>query len=385
MTRPIGRLGLAGALLATVMIVVSCGRYFSAEIAGYVKDSDSGAGIDGAIIRIYLNEPDSADAAGFIVETASVTSAGNPGYFNHEIIWQNLFPAFGAEGDTNSVWLGITHEDYLQAAVQVRGILSGTVNFIPDVLLDRAEFSTPLVRGGVIGPSGDGLNGVRVVLDIASTDETEDYVTVTTTVGGDDGTYEFSDVSWRDDQAAGGGSDTEDATVLVDDDEYGSTQELSIVLSSGREKEITEYLVVSRSDPTSFATTLTGRCLNRYGSAPDLQEVPAQGIEVTCAYVDDDGPHTLYDQTDPDGSYSFFIRWTDADYGDFLDGSADSTIPAGEDGLIVEITFAAPFAALSFVGASPGSYELPAGSTTDDRQVKSWLDPNYAPDAVNVN
>jgi len=368
--------------------LASCGRYFTAELSGYVKDSESEDGVDGAVIRIYEKEPSTADESGFIVETASANSGGNGGYYNHRIIWQNLFPAFGSEGDTNSVWLGITHHDYLSAIVEVRGLLSDTVNFVPDVLLDRAAFSVPTVTGRVVGPSGAGVNGVRVVLDVLSTSDTEDYVTGSTTIGGEAGRYEFTDVSWSDEDAAGSGTDTEAAELVIDDEAYTSSQVISIVLSADQTFDVSTAFSVNRIDATSFSTTLTGRCVNQYGAAPDVQNIAAQGIEVKCTFSDDDGAHTLYDQTNANGTYSFFIQWTDTTPGDFLEGTADSTIPVGEDGLIAEVTFADPnFSGLSFEGVTPGTYELPSSppASGDDRQVKSWLDPNYAPDAIVVH
>ena len=480
--------------------LTSCGWYFTSDIAGYVKDSESENGIDGAVIRIYLEQPATADADGFIVETASATSSGNAGYFSHRVIWQNLLPSFGEEGDSNSLWLGITHEDYLAAVVEIRGILSDTVNLVPDVTLDRAGFSVPLVTGRVVDPSGDGVNGVRVVLDIPTTEEEEDYVSVTTDFEDEAGRYRFTDVSWRDDEAAGSGSDTEDvevyiddnqyssmdvltvslvsdqeitipdtdnirassdefsvdrvwgrildvageplngvriildlastdgvdetedyiatsatvdgdegiyefinvtwtdetqlgsitdnetATLTIDDNDYEAAAPLAITLQSGDEQEIVQDITVTRIDATDFASRLTGRCLTRSGTAPDIQDLPVRGVEVTCTWSDDDGAHTLYGQTDINGEYSFYIQWTDATPGDFLDGPAEPTIPAGEDGLIVEIVFAPPFNTESFIGATAGTPELPVGvgAADDDRLVKSWLNPNYAPDVINV-
>ena len=76
-------LRLIGLIVFSVVLLTltGCGRYFTAEIAGYVKDSENDEGIDGAVIRMYNAEPASPDAESFIVETASVTSNGNPGYF----------------------------------------------------------------------------------------------------------------------------------------------------------------------------------------------------------------------------------------------------------------------------------------------------------------
>ena len=502
LVRPGHGSGFAVTLIISYVVllgVTSCGRYFSAEIAGYVKDSDNETGVDGAVIRIYHEEPESANADGFIVETASITSGGNPGYFSHRIIWQKLFPEFGAEGDTGSLFLGITHADYLPTVTEVRGVLSDTLNLVPDVRLDRATFVAPRVTGLVVDPTGAGVDGVRVVLDLVSTeDETSDYVAFTGEVEGVTGTYEFEDVTWRDDEAAGSGSDTETATISVEDPDYSSPANVSVslvsdveiivsdsitaldaeylvprvsgrvldaagapingvrvvldlastdgagededyvvntalvegedgvfdftdvrwedpvalesllvedtesatlriddneyeaaapvdvTLTSDEEYELATDISVSRIDSTSFEVTVVGRCIERYGTAPDLQDIPAQGIEVSCAFEIGGTTNVLYDQTDANGEYSFFIQWTDATPRDFEEGTPDTTIPVGEDGIIVELGFATPFENVSFDGSNPGVYELPSSPTDprDDRQIKSWLAPNYVPDAV---
>ena len=103
-----------------VPALASCGGYYTADIAGYVKDDETGAGVNGAIIRVYSEEPETADAEGFTVETASMTSGGNAGYYSHKIIWRNWLPAFGDEGDSGSVWLAITHDDYVPAITVAR-------------------------------------------------------------------------------------------------------------------------------------------------------------------------------------------------------------------------------------------------------------------------
>ena len=169
--------------------------------------------------------------------------------------------------------------------------------------------------------------------------------------------------------------DEEDVRVflntLFDDNDYETTTEITITLESEQAAEVDQNFTVTRIDSTSFETTVTGRCLDRSGTAPDIVDTPARGVEVVCTYTDDDGAHTLYDQTDVNGEYSFFVQWTDAESRDFVDGTPDSTIPKGEDGLVVEIAFDAPFDGESFTGA-------------DNRLVKSWLDPNYVPDAIHV-
>ncbi len=53
-----------------------------------------------------------------------------------------------------------------------------------------------------------------------------------------------------------------------------------------------------------------------------------------------------------------------------------------EESSLRKIVFSEPFWLESFTGANAGTYELPGGLSDDDRLVKSWLNPNYVPDAV---
>lgn len=486
---------LAATFIAAALLSSGCGRYFTAEIAGYVTDEESGAGINGAVIRMYLEEPEMPDAPGFVVKTASMTSGGNPGYFSHTIIWQNLFPQFGAEGDSGTIWIGVTHEDYTSAVAQVEGILSDTVNVVPDIEIARASFEVSEVTGSVVlASTNEPVNGVRLILDLASTEDETDYVTTTTTIDGEEGTYRFQNVRWRDDDPDSPSSDTETATIRVADGEYsweeadGTVRRLSVTLTSDQPTELTEvidvtsttfsvpdltgrvirqgtgeplngirivldlastddeetdYVTTTRTidgedgtyrftdvtwddespdDPahdtesavirvdddvyewveadstpktlavslnseqpanapeviqvnrqarSEFSTRLVGACVRRVTDNNGVvTDYPLQGVEVTATYTDDDGDTTLVQQTGATGEFAFFLSWTDATPRDYA--AADSTIPEGEDGILVDVTY-------SLAGES---FDVPAGGTVTDLKVKSWLEPNYLPDAV---
>lgn len=54
-------------ILVAFVGLAGCGGYYAGEIAGYIKDAESNAGINGAIIRIYSEQPESAAQDGFIV------------------------------------------------------------------------------------------------------------------------------------------------------------------------------------------------------------------------------------------------------------------------------------------------------------------------------
>lgn len=350
--------------ITITMIILSflsgCGRYYSAEIAGYIKDSSNGNGINGAIIRMYLEEPEAADSNNFIVETASMVSGGNNGYFNHKIMWQTWNARFGDEGDSGTIWLGVTHSDYTSAVIKVSGIISDSVNLVPDIKLDRATFSTPTVTGRVVNVNGEGVNGVRVILDLASTtDESQDYITTTATINGDTGTYEFRNVTWRDDSPDSEESDTEDITLSIDDPDYTASGSLPAIITSGQDNNIQDDITVTRKPRTDFSVTVNGMC---YFIDDNMDMQPLPGITVEIDFSDDNGNHTLYDTTDSNGNYSLLIQWTN---------SNPTNDPEGEDELSIDVSYNDATGKYSFFPPT-GGY-----STT----IRSWINPNTLPNA----
>jgi len=356
-------------LIVTILttLLFGCGRYYSAEIAGYVRDSNNDNGINGAIIRMYLTKPESADSGGFIAETASMTSGGNDGYYNHKIIWQTTNPKFSDEGDSGSIWISVTHPDYTSKIVEVSGIISDTVNVVPDIKLKRATFSCPTVTGKVVNVNGEGVNGVRVVLDLQSTpDNDSDYVTTTTTLNNEPGSYRFNNVTWRDEHPDSAETDTENATIYIDDSEYTSDTTLNVKLTSGQDNEIPDNITVTRKPRSEFSTTVTGRCIERVVKTDgEVQIIPLQGIDVTITYTDDNDSHTLTDTTDNNGNFSIMVQWTDS-----TPGENDS--PQGEDTQDISIYYTDTSGTYSFsyTQSSPGSFT-----------IRSWKNPNYLPDA----
>ena len=384
-------------LLAVAMtgslLLFSCGRYYSGEIAGYVKDAESKAGINGAVIKLFLSEEE-VTTEEYVVKTASMNSNGNDGYFSHKIIWRQTFGEFGAEGDSGEIWLTAEHEDYQTVSVQINGILSDTINVIPDIVLERATFEVPEVLGRVVDVNGDGVNGVRAVLDLDSTaDETEDYVPPTATIEGNTGTYRFENVTWKDEEAAGQNSDDEPVTISVDDSEYTGDTALSITLTSGQKREVTDEILVTRKPRTDFSARVTGQVMRRYGisGGGEITDVPEQGVEVKLIFYNQDLEleKVLYSQTDGTGTYSFFVEWRDEHPKDYdvsgdNDAGEDGSIPEGEDGLWFEIQFLTePFYdsgahTYDFIGDNPDNPEA------TDPKLKSWLNPNYMPDVIKI-
>jgi hypothetical protein len=358
------------------VLFFSCGRYYTCDIAGYVKDSQSNTGVNGALVRMYLSEPDSADDSGFIVETATMTSGGNPGYYSHKIIWEDSPGSFGEEGDSGVIWIGVSHEDYTSTVVKVEGIISDTLNIVPDIKIDRASFETPTVTGRVVNVNGEGVNGVRVVLDLQSTGGTDaDYVTTTATLEGETGHYRFNNVSWRDDTPDSQDADTENAGIYIDDPDYTSDNDdadpLPVILTSDQDTDITENIVVTRQPRTEFSTYIRGRCYYRLGSGADTVIILIPGVEVIVKYTDDMGEHTLYDITDENGVYRLLIEWTHN-----TPAGGTGGVPEGEDTI-----------SLSDVDFLPNSTEgnYYSFDEQDGYTVKSWINPNYLPDSVDTN
>jgi hypothetical protein len=383
---------LLAAAVSGSLLISSCGRYYSGEIAGYVKDAESDEGINGAVVKLFLTEEEVANEE-YVVKTASMTSNGNDGYFSHKIIWQQTFGEFGAEGDSGEIWLTAEHEDYQTVSMQINGILSDTINVIPDIVMERATFEVPEVRGRVVDVNGDGVNGVRVVLDLDSTaEEAEDYVTTTATVDGDIGTYQFENVTWKDEEAAGQNSDDEPATISVDDNQYTGDTALSITLTSGQEREVTDEIVVTRKPRTDFSTRVTGQVIRRITTAEGTDDIPIQGLEIKCTFDDNGGgTTTLWDQTDINGSYSFFIQWEDTFPGDYdvegnNDGPDDESIPEGEDGLLITVIIDPEGVKYDATDTTPNDgfpdLDNPSPRYFENFKVKSWLNPNYLPDSI---
>ena len=237
---------------------------------------------------------------------------------------------------------------------------------VPDIKLDRATFSCPTVTGKVVNVNGEGVNGVRVVLDLESTpDNDADYVTTTTTLNNEPGSYRFNNVTWRDEHPDSPDTDTENATIYIDDSEYTSNTTLSVKLTSGQDNEIPDSITVTRKPRSNFSTSVAGSCIERVVKTDngEIQTIPLKGINVTITYSDDNGSHTVTDVTDANGNYSILVQWT------HTTTSTDPEVPEGEDKLIL----------------STVKYEDPSNTYTfsnlSNIEIKSWIDPNYLPDA----
>ncbi|MFW5744614.1 MAG: hypothetical protein ACOC2D_15155, partial [Spirochaetota bacterium] len=196
------RFALAAVALAAAGLLASCGGYYyRATVQGFVVDDESDAGINEATVRVYTDEVEEPDAEGYVVQTSTVTQGGNAGYYSSTVIWRRVFGAYGQEGDTTTLWLSVTHPDYGSRVVSAEGILSEEDNLIATIRLSQTSYDLPALRGRVVDGNGAGVNGVRVVLDlpqVEGTNDATDDVTLTATVDGTSGTYEFAPVEWSD-------------------------------------------------------------------------------------------------------------------------------------------------------------------------------------------
>ncbi len=301
--------------LALLVCLVGCGDFFyTSDIAGYVKDNDTDEGVDGARVNIYLSEPDSATSAGYVVATATMVSQGNSGYFSHRIIWQESTPDFGEEGDSGRIWIGVSHEDYFPEVVMLDGVLSDTVNVVPDIQLTRITFTSSKVKGRVVDSSGNGVNTVRVVLNLPSTEDiTEDYVVESATDPDDQtiGTFLFEEVEWEDPDAGSGQTSTIDVSFYVDSpdhySEYNKDSALVVTLTSGQENEVSQSIVVHEA---AFSMpSLKGAVLLQGSGVNGVRVV----LDLLSSEAGEDYVGETYTAGSDDGVFEFVnVSWRDS-------------------------------------------------------------------------
>jgi hypothetical protein len=223
-TRARSLVSIAGAAMISALAVLafSCGRYSNADVQGYVKDAGTGIGILGATVDVYLTDPSAGGATPF-VSTSTSYNLQIPGWYAQRIMWYSDNPMFDDEGDMRGIWLVVSHPDFAASPpVSVPGVVSGTTNTVPDVLLTREYFTAMTVTGMVINASGAGINGTKVGLELDGTDTTEndDYIAYTTTYvpeGGTPvpGTFTFLNVRWQKTDSASAVSDVKEVKLWV--------------------------------------------------------------------------------------------------------------------------------------------------------------------------
>jgi hypothetical protein len=137
---------------------------------------------------------------------------------------------------------------------------------------------------------------------------------------------------------------------------------------------------------------VTGQVIRRITTAEGTDDIPIQGLEIKCTFDDNGGgTTTLWDQTDINGSYSFFIQWEDTFPGDYdvegnNDGPDDESIPEGEDGLLITVIIDPEGVKYDATDTTPNDgfpdLDNPSPRYFENFKVKSWLNPNYLPDSI---
>jgi hypothetical protein len=183
-------------IVTGILLLGGCGNFFTAEVQEFVVDGESDAGINGASVYFYRDEPSSAGAEGFFTKTSTVTANGNPGYYSSRVVWNSFFADFGPEGDSGEIYVGVVHPDFSSRVVLMEGIFSDTTNNLGDIVLSRTSFEIQ-VRGTVEDTGSDPLRvypGIKVQLRYVAPGAPEE---TSTTFSGVNGAFEF-DISWTD-------------------------------------------------------------------------------------------------------------------------------------------------------------------------------------------
>ena len=318
------RAALCSVVAAALLLLSGCGEFFyTSDIAGYVKDDDSTEGIDGALIRVYLTEPSAATADGYVVETATMTSQGNPGYFSHRIIWRESAPDFGEEGDSGTIWIGVSHEDYFPKVAQVSGVLSDTLNVVPDIKLARITFSSSEVSGRVVDERGNGVNGVRVVLDLPATEDIdEDYVVQTATDPDDQtiGAFTFEDIEWEDAAAVSTAESSVDVLIYIDSPDYycsyNKDSPLTVAITSGQENAVLDTISVKKA---TFSVPYVKGSVS-------LSAAGENGVRVVLDLLSTDVAEDYVTTTHNDGTTDGVFQFTDVEWRDSSPSPADADL-----------------------------------------------------------
>ena len=129
--------------------MLSCAPVFTAEIAGYILDSETYEGIPGVEVRIYKNKPANYADDSFLYQTSTGNDA-NVGLFSQTIIWNDYLAQYGKDGDVIDMHFTIVHPQYQSKIESTIGIVSGAVNTIPSILAQiRPALQLKKLRGSV--------------------------------------------------------------------------------------------------------------------------------------------------------------------------------------------------------------------------------------------
>ena len=256
------------------------------------------------------------------------------------------------------------------------------ISIIPISLLILAGCSnyyssdiTGFVRDGV---NNQGINGARIRMYSFEPVNTEEdgYIVETFSFNyGDEPGYFDAKIIWDNPvDTFGDAGASWKVWIAVTHKDYSPIVVLRAGLLSDTRNMISDIILERASFPTRtiFSTSLQGRCMYRLGTAPNIQEIGINGVDVTLTYTDDNGAHVIYTQTDSGGYYAYFLEWEEDPP---VDNGSGIIIPTGEDVLMIDLDFT----------SNSGAGNIYSFDSFTSYVLKSWLDPNILPDRVDTN
>lgn len=348
---------VSNSINVTPEIVLQGLRTGPERVIGQVRMDDMG--VNGVRVVLSLHET----ATTF--ETRSGTVDDQPGvYVFDDVRWD------AEDGNTRGAVISVDDQTYLLNQPTTIDLVADETVIVTEPLSVRlAYFYAKRIWGRVVDRLGHGVDGVRVEVR----PEQARYLgihasTVTAGVDGESGIYQFVGFGWPLPASATALDtlDTQRVFVKVQDDAYqqdGQQIELPVDIALQQEVEVATDIVVSHAPRSTFSAVVRGRCVEN--QAADKTGAPhgVAGVEVTATYSDDTGAHTIVTRADLDGSYDFPVEWTRE--------RPDESAPFGEDDLALELGFS-PITRMD----GESSFDSIAYVT------RSWVRPNYVPDAV---
>ncbi len=284
-----------------VALLSACSDFYTAEVAGFIKQERSPnanlppPGVNGVEVRVYLRMPNSFDSADFVAHTTtgtnrSVIGTTLDGYFSHSLAWESSSSDYGSDGDLRRIWIATSHPDYEEAIVPFDGILSDSINVLPDTLLQSHKWGPNSVVGQVID-NGVGINGVRV--ELLFNDATAHGQAVRTqTFDRRDGVYVFDDVKWPVELG-----DELEAKIVVEDGAYIGEVATSVTLQADQDVDVLDRLRVSSS--RFSLPELRGKVVDESGRG-------VNGVRLAASLQDGDATRWATISGDPGGAPGTF-------------------------------------------------------------------------------
>lgn len=338
--------------------LLSCAPVFTAEITGYILNTETYEGIPGVEVRMYRNKPANYADDSFLYQTSTGNDA-NLGLFSQTVIWNDYLAQYGKDGDVIDMHFTIVHPQYQSKIESTIGIVSGAVNTIPAILLNSLNASVEELQGSITAENIL-TNGIRVALYLGE-EEIAYARTITETINGVDGQYRFENIEWRDVLLTGNII----ATVQVEDPRYTNATP-SIVTQEIFNQENTELLPEINVDlvrPSVFEANIQGKTTFLIETKNTAEYRPISGVEIILEWFYDDENQSIPKRdivrTDDEGIFSTTITWEDPI------PDEDNSVPNGEDQVEISVSYPS--------GGIPGfSYDL---TTFDDTHtIRSWIE-----------